>query len=277
MYPINIQCRVMKISRAGFYKWLNRKDGKSHIRRRELSERVMAIHKSSRGNYGSPKIHKQLKQDGINVNRKTVEKIMKTENIRAKRSKKFKATTNSKHNLPVAENLLNREFTTTKANQCWVGDITYVWTEEGWLYLATTIDIFSRLVVGWSMSSRMTADLVVNAFQMAIKKRGRNVSPMVHSDRGSQYASKLFKDEIKKYHCIQSMSRKGDCWDNAVAESFFSNLKLELVNHEKFKTRQEAMDKIFDYIEVFYNRKRIHSFLNFVSPEQFEKSVLMAA
>lgn len=202
---------------------------------------------------------------------------MKAENIRAKRSKKFKATTNSKHNLPVADNLLNRDFTATKANQCWVGDITYVWTEEGWLYLATTIDIFSRLVVGWSMSSRMTADLVVNAFKMAIGKRGRNVSPMIHSDRGSQYASSLFRGEIKKYHCIQSMSRKGDCWDNAVAESFFSNLKLELVNHEKFKTRQEAMDKIFDYIEVFYNRKRIHSFLNFVSPEQFEKSVLLAA
>ena len=123
----------------------------------------------------------------------------------------------------------------------------------------------------------MTADLVVDAFKMAVGKRGRNISPMIHSDRGSQYASKLFRDEIKKYHCIQSMSRKGDCWDNAVAESFFSNLKLELVNHEKFKTRQEAMDKIFDYIEIFYNRKRLHSFLNFVSPEQFEKSVLKAA
>lgn len=202
---------------------------------------------------------------------------MKSENIRAKRSKKFKATTNSKHNLPVAENLLNRNFKATHANQCWVTDITYCWTEEGWLYLATFIDIFSRLVVGWSMSSRMTADLVLSAFQMATKKRGSNVSPMIHSDRGSQYASKLFRDEIKKYNCIQSMSRKANCWDNAVAESFFSSLKLELVNHEKFKTRQEAMDKIFDYIEVFYNKKRLHSFLGFTTPEQFEKSTLMAA
>ena len=202
---------------------------------------------------------------------------MKTENIRAKRSKKFKATTNSKHNLPVADNLLNRDFTAKKANQCWVGDITYYWTDEGWLYLAAFIDIFSRRIVGWSMSSRMTADLVVDAFKMAVGKRGRNISPMVHSDRGSQYASKLFRDEIKKYDCIQSMSRKGNCWDNAVAESFFSNLKLELVNHEKFKTRQEAIDKIFDYIEIFYNRRRLHSFLDFVSPEQFEKSVLKAA
>ena len=138
------------------------------------------------------------------------------------------------------------------------------------------MDIFSRLVIGWSMSSRMTSDLVVNAFQMAIAKRDRKVNPMIHSDRGSQYASKLFRDEIKKYNCIQSMSRKGNCWDNAVARSFFSNLKLELVNHEKFKTRQEATDKIFDYIEIFYN-KRLHSFLDFVSPEQFENSTLIAA
>jgi putative transposase len=265
------------VSRAGYYKWLKHKDSKSLLKRRQLSEKIKTIHKSSRGNYGSPKIHEELKQDGIKVNRKTVEKIMKTENIKAKRKKKFKATTNSKHNLPVAENLLNRDFTATKANQCWVSDITYCWTEEGWLYLATFIDIFSRLIVGWSMSSRMTADLVVDAFQMAVNKRGCNISPMIHSDRGSQYASKAFRDEIKKHGCIQSMSRKGDCWDNAVAESFFSNLKLELVNHEKFKTRQEAMDKIFDYIEIFYNRKRLHSFLNFVSPEQFEKSVLKAA
>ena len=234
------------MSRAGYYKWLKHKDSKSLLKRRQLSEKIKTIHKSSRGNYGSPKIHKQLKEDGIKVNRKTVEKIMK-------------------------------DFTATKANQCWVGDITYCWTEEGWLYLATFIDIFSRRIIGWSMSSRMTADLVVDAFKMAIAKRGRNISPMIHSDRGSQYASKLFRDEIKKYNCIQSMSRKGDCWDNAVAESFFSNLKLELVNHEKFKTRQEAMDKIFDYIEIFYNRQRLHSFLDFVSPEQFEKSVLKAA
>lgn len=235
------------------------------------------IHKSSRANYGAPRIYKELKNQGIKVNRKTVEKIMKENGIRAKRCKKFKATTNSKHNLPIAPNLLNRNFNATKANQCWVSDITYIWTEEGWLYLATFIDIYSRLVVGWSMSSRMTADLVVNAFQMAIGRRGIPVELMVHSDRGSQYASLAFRDELEKYHCIQSMSRKANCWDNAVAESFFSNLKLELVNHEKFKTRQEATDKIFDYIEIFYNRQRLHSFLNFLSPEQFEKSKPMAA
>lgn len=202
---------------------------------------------------------------------------MKENGIRAKRNKKFKATTNSKHNLPVADNLLNRDFKTTKPNQCWVSDITYIGTEEGWLYLATFVDLFSRRVVGWSMSSRMTADLVVNAFQMAIKKRGITTGLIIHSDRGSQYASAAFRDELKKYGCKQSMSRKGDCWDNAVAESFFSNLKLELVNHEKYKTRQEASDQVFDYIEIFYNRQRIHSYLNFVSPEQFENLALKAA
>jgi putative transposase len=268
---------VLKVSRAGFYKWLKPKTSKRYLRHKFLEEKIKNIHQGSRGVYGSQRIHEQLKQDGINVNRKTVENIMKENGIRAKRSKKFKATTNSRHNLPVARNLLKRNFKARRANQCWVSDITYLWTDEGWLYLATFVDLFSRMVVGWSMSSRMTADLVVSAFQMAIKKRGQSVRLMIHSDRGSQYASKVFRAELKQYRCRQSMSRKGDCWDNAVAESFFSNLKLELVHHEKFKTREEAMDKIFDYIEVFYNRQRLHSYLEFVSPEQFENAHLQAA
>lgn len=207
------------------------------------------------------------------VNHKTVEELMKKNCIRAKQKKKFKATTNSKHNLPVAPNLLNREFTATKANQAWVGDITYIATEEGWLYLATWIDLWSRKIVGWSMAPRMTAAIVVDAFRMALFRQKRQAPDMVHSDRGSQYASELFRNELKKYGCKQSMSRKGNCWDNAVAESFFGALKNELIHHEKYKTREQARLSIFDYIEMFYNKHRLHSHLNYLSPEEFEKSM----
>ncbi len=233
--------------------------------------KIRKIYESSRGNYGSPRVLKELRKDGIIVNHKTVEELMKKNKIQAKTKKKFKATTNSKHNLPVAENLLNREFKVDSKNQAWVGDITYCATEEGWLYLATWIDLFSRKVVGWSMAPRMTANIVVDAFRMALFKEKRHTPAIVHSDRGSQYASEVFRAELKKYGCKQSMSRKGNCWDNAVAESFFGTLKTELVHHEKFKTREEARQSIFEYIEVFYNRQRLHSYLGYLSPEDFER------
>lgn len=273
IYPIQVMCRVLRASKSGYYQW--RKSGVSPrlVRRQELLAMIKKIHAGSRGNYGSPKIYRELRKAGIVVNHKTVEELMKKHGIQAKRKKKFKATTNSKHDLPVADNLLNRQFKTTKLNQAWVGDITYVWTEEGWLYVATWIDLCSRKIVGWSMSSRMTADLVVNAFRMALFRQRRQAPEMVHSDRGSQYASKEFRDELKKYDCKQSMSRKADCWDNAVAESFFGTLKNELVHHEKYKTREQARLSIFDYIEMFYSKRRIHSHLNYVSPEDFEKSM----
>jgi transposase InsO family protein len=210
------------------------------------------------------------------VNHKTVEDLMKKHGIKAKQKKKFKATTNSKHNLTVAENLLERNFTEEKPNQTWVGDITYIATDEGWLYLATWIDLCSRKIVGWSMSPRMTADIVVDAFRMALFKQQMQSPKLVHSDRGSQYASEVFRDELNKYGCKQSMSRKGNCWDNAVAESFFGALKNELVHHEKYKTREQARLSIFDYIEMFYNKRRLHSHLNYVSPEEFERSIVTA-
>jgi len=196
---------------------------------------------------------------------------MQKHGIRAKRRKKFKVTTDSKHNLPIAENLLQRQFHVDEPNQAWVSDITYVSTAEGWLYLATFIDLYSRKVLGWSMSARINTDLVLDAFRMALSKRGTKVTPLVHSDRGSQYASDAFRAELEFRGCLQSMSRKGNCWDNAVAESFFGTLKTEMVHHEKFRTRQEAKQKIFEYIEVFYNRQRLHSTLNYVSPEEFEE------
>lgn len=239
-------------------------------------EKIKKIYKDSRGNYGSPRILRELRKKGIIVNHKTVEELMKKNGIQAKRKKKFKATTNSNHKLPVAKNLLDREFTAAEPNQAWVGDITYIPTDEGWLYLATWIDLCTRKIVGWSMSPRMTADIVVAAFRMALFRQNGRFPKLVHSDRGSQYASDDFRAELEKYGCIQSMSRKGNCWDNAVAESFFGSLKTELVHHEKYKTREQARLSIFDYIEMFYNKHRLHSHLNYRSPEEFEKSLRTA-
>lgn len=195
---------------------------------------------------------------------------MRKNGIQARRRRKFKVTTNSKHNNPVAENLLERKFDQSAPDQVWAGDITYVWTDEGWLYLAVFIDLFSRKIVGWSMSNRLTADLVLNAFVMAKFRRNPKAQPMVHSDRGSQYASDLFTKALGTNH-KQSMSRKGNCWDNACVESFFGSLKTELVHHEKFKTRAEAEEKLFEYMEIFYNQKRLHSSLNYQSPNEFEQ------
>jgi putative transposase len=265
-------CRVLRASRAGYYHWRKGRVTQRQVRQDELLARIKKIFKDSRGNYGSPRVLHELRKEGIVVNHKTVEELMKRNGIQAKRRKKFKATTNSKHNLPIAENLLNRDFKTSSPNQAWVGDITYIPTEEGWLYLATWIDLWSRKIVGWSMSSRMTTDIVLNAFRMALFRQ-KQTPGIVHSDLGSQYASADFRNEIKKYNCKQSMSRKANCWDNAVAESFFGTLKTELVHHEKYKTREEARLSIFDYIEMFYNKHRLHSHLNYLSPEQFEKSM----
>jgi putative transposase len=267
---VQIQCEVLKVSRAGFYRWLGRGISNQAISRQDLLKEIKSIHKGSRGSYGSPRVQETLKGKGIHRNHKTVEKVMKENGIKAKRKKKFKITTDSNHELPISENILDRQFETKERDKVWVSDITYVDTEEGWLYLAVFIDLFSRKVLGWSMSERLKSDFVVNAFRMAIAKRGYRVSPLVHSDRGSQYASDMFRAELKLRSCDQSMSRKGNCWDNAVAESFFGTLKTELIHHEKFKTRKEAEEKIFDYVEIFYNRQRIHSTLNYRTPEEFE-------
>lgn len=263
-------CSRLKISRAGFYKWLKRGVNKQAAKRQKLLEEIKSIHEESRGNYGSPRITKALKRKGIHRNHKTVEKVMKENGIKAKRKRRFKVTTDSKHNLPIAENVLDRQFQAQEQDQAWVSDITYIDTEEGWLYLAVFIDLFSRKVLGWSMSPSMTAEFVLNAFRMATAKRGHRINPLIHSDRGSQYASDTFRSELELRSCEQSMSRKGNCWDNAVAESFFSTLKTELIHHEKFKTRKEAEAKIFDYVEIFYNKQRLHSTLNYLTPEEFE-------
>jgi putative transposase len=266
-------CRVLGASRSSYYEWRKGRVSQRLLRRQQLLAEIKKIHEESRGNYGSPRITRELRKKGIVVNEKTVAELMKEHGIQAKRKKKFKATTDSNHTLPIAKNRLKRNFKTNKPNQAWVSDITYIRTDEGWLYLAAFIDLFSRKVVGWSMSDRMTADLVVNAFRMALFRQKRKAPKIVHSDRGSQYASDAFRKELKAHRCKRSMSRKGDCWDNAVAESFFGTLKTELVHHEKYKTREQARMSIFDYIESFYNRRRIHSYLNYVSPDDFERSM----
>jgi transposase InsO family protein len=271
-HPVETMCTVLGVSPSGFYDWRNRGVSGRLLKRQSLLEEIKKIYNKYRGRYGAPRIFKELCAAGIACTKRTVEELMRENGIRAKRSKKFKATTDSNHNLPVAPNRLKRKFKRKKPNKCWVSDITYIHTEEGWLYLAVFIDLFSRKVVGWSMAQRMTADLVVNAFRMGIFRQ--HCAPrMVHSDRGSQYASQLFRDELKLHGCLQSMSKKGDCWDNAVAESFFGALKCELVHDERFNSREAAKLAVFDYIETFYNRERRHSHLGYVSPEEFENGM----
>jgi putative transposase len=231
---------------------------------------IRKIFQESRSTYGSRRIRKKLAQSSINVSRRRISRLMRENDMICKTRRKFKATTNSKHNKPIAPNLLNQQFSVEAPNRCWVGDISYIPTNEGWLYLATVIDLYSRKIVGWSMASHMRAELVNNAILMAIWQRKPSKGLIWHSDQGSQYASNSHREILEQHHIIQSMSNKGNCFDNAVAESFFHTLKTELTHHCKFKTREEAKHEIFEYIEVFYNRIRIHSANDYLSPVEYE-------
>lgn len=236
-------------------------------KRTELLQRIIEIFEASRQTYGCPRIYDQLRAEGYRCGKNTVERLMREHNIRPKTKRKFKATTNSQHDLPIAPNVLERQFVTEEPDEVWVSDITYIPTTQGWLYLCVFIDLYSRMVVGWSMSANMKADIVLDAFRMGVERRGR--APVVaHSDRGSQYASDLFRSELALHDCIQSMSRRGDCWDNAVAESFFATLKTELIFHESFVSRIHASTAVFEHIEIFYNKQRRHSALGYLTPEE---------
>jgi transposase InsO family protein len=237
-----------------------------------LLEQIKSEYLKSKKRYGSNKITESLKKRGIRHNHKTVEKIMHENNIRSIVNKKYKATTNSKHTLGVFDNILDRQFNVAKPNYAWVSDITYVATNEGWLYLATVIDLYSNKVIGYSMSDRMNKQLVIDALNKALKARNYPVNVIVHSDRGSQYASKAYKTLLTRYRLIGSMSRKANCWDNAVAENFFGIIKKEYINQIKFITRNQAKLGIFDYIETWYNSQRIHSKIGYLSPNEFEKN-----
>ena len=263
-------CTTLEVSRSGFYAWLKREPSERQKWDARLTELIREIHKNSRGTYGAPRIHRELKARGIKCGLNRVARLMKETGLRSKVAKKFKATTNSKHNHPVGPNLLNQDFTTDSPNTIWISDITYIWTDEGWLYLATTMDLYSRAVVGWSMDSRMKSDLVVNALNMALGSREPAAGLIHHSDRGVQYAAKPFQKLLSANGIVCSMSRKGNCYDNAVQESFYHSLKTELVHHEHYRTREQARASIFDYIATFYNRERIHSSIGYMSPLDFE-------
>ena len=269
-FNVDTMCEALDVSRSGYYSHKNALPTLRQNQDERLTKLIIKSFYESDRNYGTERIQRDLRDWGENVSRRRIGRLMKKAGLVCKTIKKFKATTNSKHNESISPNLLNRKFKVDEPNQVWVGDITYIWTDMGWLYLATVIDLFSRKVVGWSMSDRMKTALVNDAMQMAIWQRKPPKGLIWHTDRGSQYASKEHRALLKQHHIKQSMSRKGDCWDNAVAESFFHTLKTELVFHERYKTREQAHASIFEYIEVFYNRKRRHSANNLMSPANFE-------
>jgi putative transposase len=269
-FNVDAMCEALDVSRSRYYAHKNASPTLRQNEDERLTKLIIKSFYESDRNYGTERIQRDLRDWGENVSRRRIGRLMKKAGLVCKTIKKFKATTNSKHNESISPNLLNRNFKVDEPNQVWVGDITYIWTDMGWLYLATVIDLFSRKVVGWSISNRMKTSLVNDAMLMAIWQRKPPKGLIWHTDRGSQYASKEHRALLKKHHIQQSMSRKGDCWDNAVAESFFHTLKTELVFHERYKTREQAQASIFGYIEVFYNRKRRHSANNLMSPANFE-------
>jgi len=237
----------------------------------KLKKKAREIYTGSRKTYGSPRIYQQLSREGYAIGKKRVERLMQELGIQAVAKRKYKATTDSRHSRPVAENHLNRQFTPNKLNTSWVADITYIWTKEGWLYLATIMDLYSRKIIGWSLRNRLTKELVISALNMALKQRKLSSDLLLHSDRGSQYASRLYRLLLVKHGILCSMSGKGNCWDNAVMESFYRTLKVELIYQNTYQTRREAQRDIFEYIEIFYNRERLHSSLGYCSPEEYEK------
>ena len=267
-------CQVLNISRSGFYDWRDRPASDAQARREKLMEQIQQSYHENRGVYGSPRLVLELKDQGGCCCRKTVAKLMRLQGLRAISARRFKVvTTDSKHGLPVAGNLLNQDFACAEPNTMWVADITYIPTKEGVLYLAGLKDLCTRKIVGFSMGQQMPAELVMDALRMAIGREQPGAGLIHHSDRGSQYASKAFRDLLAEQQMTCSMSRKGNCYDNASMESFWGTLKQELVYQKEFATREEARRAIFEYIEVFYNRKRRHSSLGYLSPVQYERQV----
>lgn len=271
-FPVTVLCDVLGVSTAGYYAWRERPMSKRQQGDAALSEVITSIHANSRRTYGSPRVHAELKALDVSISQKRVARLMRQNGLAARKRRRFlPKTTDSNHPHPIADNVLARDFTRSAPNQAWVGDITYVATGEGWLYLAVLLDLYSRRVVGWAMSDRIDRQLVLDALSMAVTHRGAPSGGVLHhSDRGSQYASTDYRKALAEFGFESSMSRKGNCWDNAVSESFFATLKVELVHRHRYVTRTAARRSIFEYIEVFYNRQRRHSTLGYVSPSQFE-------
>ena len=270
-FPITQMCTVLQVSCSGFYAWRSRPMAPRHQQDQRLGVEVAAIHAEKRCRYGSPRIHRELRDKGHCTSRKRVARLMVEQGLRARHKRRFRTTTDSRHGLPVADNVLRRDFTVAQPNLAWVTDITYIWTQEGWLYLAVILDLFSRRVVGWSMSPQITRQLAIDALTMGLSLRQPHRGLLHHSDRGSQYASGDYRQLLDEHGIVCSMSRKGNCWDNAVAESFFATLKTELVYECVWATRAEARAAIFEYLEIFYNSQRRHSSLGYISPVAFEQ------
>jgi transposase InsO family protein len=270
-FPVRLMCRALKVGASGYYAWRGRPDAERAKANRRLLVEIRASHARSDRAYGSPRIHRDLREAGHRCSENRVARLMRANAIRAKTVKKWRATTNSSHGLPVADNTLARQFTVTAPNRVWAGDITYLWTEEGWLYLAVVLDLYSRAVVGWAMGPRLSADLAATALTMALARRRPAPAGLLHhSDRGVQYAATQYQRLLATHGIACSMSRKGNCWDNACVESFFRTLKVERVYHCRYLTREDARQDVFQWIEVFYNRQRRHSTLGYRSPAEFE-------
>jgi putative transposase len=265
-------CEALEVSRGGYYGWLSRPESRRLREDRQLSTRIRAVFQRSRGRYGSPRIHAELRSEGIHCGRRRVRRLMNKQGLWARPGRRFKTTTQSSHALPVAPNLLQRQFQMAGPNRGWVGDITYIWTQEGWLYLAVLLDLFSRWIAGWTTSDRLSEELTLGALDQALVQRRPKAGLLNHHDRGSQYASRAYRRKLEEHGITLSMSRRGDCWDNAPAESFFSTLKTELfAGRPAPLSRSQARRELFEYIEVFYNRQRRHSALGYVSPAQYER------
>lgn len=269
-FPVKRLCCLVNVSRSAYYDWLDRSPTATEKEDRALTEMIVKAFKKSRATYGTRRLKRELfKHDRI-TSRRRIGRLMREAELVCKTRRNFKATTNSRHDFPIAENRLDREFKVSNPNQVYTGDITYIPTQEGWLYLAVVIDLYSRQIVGWSMAEHMRAKLVNDALRMAIWKRKPAKGLLWHTDRGGQYASESHRELLKQHGICQSMSRKGNCWDNAVSESFFHTLKTELIHHQTFRSREEAKQAIFEYIEVFYNRERLHSANDYMSPVDYE-------
>ena len=270
-FPIDLLCTVLGVSRAGFYAARRRPVPARRREDQQLAVHVAAAHAASRGRYGSPRVYRELQAQGHAVGRHRVARLMREQGLRAREKRRFQRTTDSQHDLPVAPNLLDRQFMVAAPNTAWVSDITYLWTREGWLYLVVILDLFSRRVVGWALRNRITRELAVEALTMALAHRQPDPGLVHHSDRGSQYASGDYRAVLDAHGVVLSMSRRGNCWDNAVAESFFSTLKIELAHEADWATHADAYSAVFEYLEIFYNGQRRHSVLGYLSPIAFER------
>ncbi len=269
-YTVKRMCAVLGVSSSGYYDWIDRPESSRSRSNRSLITKIRCFHQASRRTYGSPRIHRDLQDTGVTVGVNRVARLMKQEGIQAKMAKRFVVTTDSKHTMKAAPDRLQRRFRTEAPNRAWVSDTTFIATRQGWLYLAVVLDLFSRQVIGWAMGDKNDRELVSNALTMAVWRRGMVRDVIVHSDQGSTYASGGYQKLLQEYELSCSMSRKGECLDNAVAESFFGTLKAELVDDEDYRTKDEAKASLFHYIETFYNRRRRHSFLGYLSPAEFE-------